>query len=87
MSRRNLDDGQIRVGIVSDHASNIGATVVEINVDLTDVFDHVMIGNDITSRIDDDASAHPVYATTSCAGRIGRTCIGNCFMAVNTDDG
>ncbi len=68
---------QIALWIRCDQVRSGGFAVVQRHVQFVDVFDHVVVRDHITARIDDDPRSHPVDLTerircsTGHAGRGG----------------
>ncbi len=58
--RLNFDDREIGLGIPSDLTSDVSAPVPQGYLNAAHAFNHVMIGHDVATRVDDDARAHSV---------------------------
>jgi len=71
----HLQQRQIGFGVAADDLCFQRAAVVEDDIDLVRVGDHVVVGNDEAGRIDDEAGAqrvHPMRRRWACAFLVAR---------------
>ncbi len=58
--RFDFDDGQIGIQIAGDQLGHVAAAVGQGDDDLADALDNVMVGDDVSARVDHHAGAHAV---------------------------
>ena len=59
----HLDDGHVRCGVRAHHGGVVLLVVVQRHLDFAGTVDHVVVGDDITVRADDDAAATALLLT------------------------
>ena len=54
----DFEHGQIGVGVCADDGGRHAPTVCQLNLDIAGGFQHVVVGQDVAFRTDDDAASH-----------------------------